>query len=437
MARTYTGKVPHPEAGLSPPCGAVVAWTPLINEHYQMSDRIRILSLSTVFPNPTEPGCGIFVSRRLEALASLPDGPEVKVLAPIQVMDYGNWRHRFWRASGVVRRRQQGPLDVRHLRWWYPPMRSILNPPCLFARVLPACLRLWWSGWRFDVIDAHFGHPEGVVAALLGIVFRRPFLVTMRGNERDFARIGILESWQQWAFGRSARMIAVAEPLRRFAIGLGAAEPKVVTIPNGVDATLFRPLDRAVCRAKLGIAAEAPVLLSVGYLVEPKGHHDIVRALARLRAAGRGAPVELVIAGGPGREGDFEPELRRIIADSGMADRVRMTGAVSPPELAEWMNAADLLCLASYSEGWPNVVLEALACGTPVIATNVGGVPEMITAADYGIIVAPRDDKALEQAIEEGFGREWDRAKVAEWGGSRGWEQVAREVWSQVRAVVG
>lgn len=401
-----------------------------------MSERIRILSLSTVFPNPTEPGCGIFVSRRLEALASLPDGPEIKVLAPIQVMDYGNWRHRFWRARGVKRRRQQGPLDVRHLRWWYPPMRSILNPACLFVRVLPACLRLWWSGWRFDVIDAHFGHPEGVVAALLGMLFRRPFLITMRGNERDFSRIAILRSWQRWAYARSARMIAVAEPLRRFAIGLGVPESNAVTIPNGVDGTLFRPLDRSACRAKLGIAPEAKVLLSVGYLVEPKGHHDIVRALARLRSAGRGAPVELVIAGGAGREGDFEPVIRRIIAESGMADRTRMTGAVSPAELVEWMNAADLLCLASYSEGWPNVVLEALACGTPVIATDVGGVPEMITAPEYGIIVPPRDSGALDRALEEGFERRWDREKVAGWGGSRSWGQVAREVWAQVRAAV-
>ncbi len=401
-----------------------------------MSDRIRILSLSTVFPNPTEPGCGIFVSRRLEALASLPDGPEIKVLAPIQVMDYGNRRHRFWRARGVVRRRQQGPLDVRHPRWWYPPTSSILNPAFLFARLLPACLRLWWSGWRFDVIDAHFGHPEGVVAALLGMLFRRPFLITMRGNERDFARIGILRTWQQWAFGRAGRMIAVAEPLRKFAIGLGVPESNAVTIPNGVDSTVFRPLDRSACRARLGIAPEAKVLLSVGYLVEPKGHHDIVRALSRLRAAGRGAPVELVIAGGAGREGDFEPEIRRIIAETGMADRTRMTGAVSPDELVEWMNATDLFCLASYSEGWPNVVLEALACGTPVIAANVGGVPEMITAPDYGIIVPPRDAGALEQAIEQAFGRQWNRAKVAEWGRSRGWGQVAREVWAQVRAVV-
>lgn len=361
----------------------------------------------------------------------------MKVLAPIQVMDYGNWRHRFWRASGVVRRRTKGPLDVRHLRWWYPPLRSILNPACLLARVLPACLRLWWSGWRFDVIDAHFGHPEGVVAAILGILFRRPFLITMRGNERDFARIAILYRWQKWAYSRAARMIAVAEPLRQFAIGIGVPEAKAVTIPNGVDSARFRPLDRAACRRKHGIAPDAAVLLSVGYLVEAKGHHDIVQALARLRASATGPAIQLIIAGGPGREGDFEPELRRIIRESGMEDRVRLTGAVSPPELAELMNAADVSCLASYSEGWPNVVLESLACGTPVVATRVGGVPEMITRPEYGIIVPPRDAAALESALAGSFSRSWDRALIAAWGASRGWEQVAREVFTQMREVVG
>ncbi len=388
--------------------------------------RLSCLSLSTVFPNPTEPGCGIFVERRLEALASLPDGPDVKVIAPVQVFDWGNRRHRFLRSRGVAWRRTQGPLEVFHPTWFYPPRGGAANAGFLAARIVLTAARLWTSGYRFDLIDAHFGHPEGVAAAVLGRLFQRPFLITMRGNEPLFAAAPSIRATQKWAFGRAARVIGVSRALSGFAESLGVARERSATIPNGVDGALYHPRDRAACREKHRIPAGSRMLLSAGYLVEGKGHHDIVRAVAKLRS--QGLPLELWIAGGPGREGDFEPAIRAAIAETGLGSSVRMIGAVPPTVLAELMSAADVLCLASYAEGWPNVVHEAMACGAPVVASSVGGVPEMIPDDVAGIVIPPRDAAALAEALRAAFSRQWDRAAIARMGRERTWTRVAGEV---------
>ncbi len=398
-----------------------------------MARPLRVLSLSIVFPNPTEPGCGIFVERRLEKLAER--GAVVKVLAPVQLLDWGNWRHRFLRARGVLGRRTRGPLDIYHPRWFYPPFSGALLGPILAIQMLPRCLRLWWGGFRFDLIDAHFGHPEGVAASILAGIFHRPFIITIRGNEPIHAQRRPRLWAQRWAFRRAARIIAVSAPLRRFAISVGVDPARAVAIPNGIDGNRYRRRDRAVARAKHGIDPARPLILSAGYLVEGKGHHHVVEALAGLHR--EGIPAKLVIAGGPGREGDFEPEIRAAIDRHGVAEHVTMTGAVSPEALAELMSAADLLCLASHTEGWPNVVHEAMACGTPVVATDVGGVPELISSPDRGIVVPPRDQGALQAALARALRRKWDPAVIEGWARARTWDNVAGEVLGVMEEVVG
>jgi glycosyltransferase involved in cell wall biosynthesis len=104
--------------------------------------------------------------------------------------------------------------------------------------------------------------------------------------------------------------------------------------------------------------------------------------------------------------------------------------------MAELLSAADVFCLASYTEGWPNVVNEALACGAPVVATHVGGVPSMVTSERYGFLVPPRDPNALRDALREALKRTWDRASISDWGRSRSWQQVAREVIDVMQSVV-
>lgn len=392
----------------------------------------RILSLSCSYPNPAEPGLGIFIQRRLQHLAAL---TELKVVAPFAVVQYANpngQRVRMGKSHCPTFRRD-GKVEVTHPRWFYPLSGGALIPFCLFVQLVYRLARMR-KKFPFEIIDTHFGYPDGIAGWLLSLALRVPFTMTFRGNEPKHSLHGINRYCMRQAVRRASRVFTVSERLRRFAISMGAEPAKVKTIPNGIDTALFFPRDRLECRVKHGFALDRPVILSAGALVERKGHHRIIQALKNLAA--EGIAVQLVIAGGPGREGHYEKKIRQVVSDLGLGTAVRFLGAVPPDVIAEVMSAADLLCLASTNEGWPNVVHEALACGTPVVATDVGAVPEMLRSRHYGLVVPANDQPALQRALHEALQTNWDRAAISDWGRARSWQQVALEVLQQMRTVV-
>lgn len=390
--------------------------------HPVTSGRLRVLSLSCVFPNTLDPQYGIFVRSRLQALGEL---AEVRVFAPIPLFDWA--RYAFRRREAVPEQRQDGNLQILHPRWFYPPLGGGFNAIFLFFRLLWPMLRLR-AEWQFDLIDSHFAYPDGIAAAMLSAVTGVPFSITLRGNEVMHARLPFRGVLIGWALRRAARVIAVSESLREFAIRKGVAEERVKVIPNGVHTGTFFPHDREAGRRKFGFVEGQRVILSAGSLIERKGHHHLIEALKELPE-----DVVLVIAGGPGREGSFEAHIRRMVAGCGYGHRIRLLGAVPPEEMGELMSAADLLCLASSREGWPNVVHEAMACGTPVVAAAVGGVPEMIQSEEYGLVVPANNQSALTGALRRALEYRWNRQKIAGWAHSRPWDKVAREVLRELQ----
>jgi len=382
----------------------------------------RILSLSLVYPNPQEPGLGLFVRSRLAAMARR---ARVVAIAPVPLIDYSNPRGRVRGSRGVPSSGQDGDVPVFYPRWIYPPGGTPANVACLFLRLLGTVARLK-RRFRFDLIDAHFGYPEGVAAALLAAVFGKPFTITVRGSEPMFGQHRYRGLCLDWALRRASAVIAVSESLRQFAISRGADPARTITIPNGIDASLFAARDRAACRASFGMGP-AKAIVSAGEMIEAKGHHLIVEALRALIDGGETA--ELYIAGDVARGGaPFRKELVERIRALGMESHVHLLGWVNRDRLADLMTAADVFCLASFTEGWPNVVNEALACGTPVVATRVGAVPQMLPSEDYGSIVPARNVAALEEALGRALARSWDRDRIAAWGRSRSWDTVAEEV---------
>lgn len=386
-----------------------------------------MLSLSSVFPNPLEPQHGAFVRSRLQAIAEWAD---VKVVAPVAAVDYSNPGGQWFANFSLPAARRDGPLEVFHPRWFFPPFGTPLNGPCMFLRLRPMLAALRRSH-PFDLIDAHFGFPEGVAAAMLARSAGCPFLVTLRGNEAIFAENAARRRTIIWALGRAARVICVSEELREFARSLGVEASRTAVIPNGIDAETFYPRDREAARARFGAPPQVPVIVSAGRLVEAKGHHILLEALRSL--AESGIPAQLLIAGGPCREDQFEAAIRGRIAQLGLEDRVRLLGAVTAADMPDLFSLADVFCLASFAEGWPNVVHEAQACGAPVVSTRVGGAPDMIPSPEFGYLVPPRDAAALERALREALSRNWDRETISGWGRSRSWRQVAREVLSEMR----
>jgi glycosyltransferase involved in cell wall biosynthesis len=239
----------------------------------------------------------------------------------------------------------------------------------------------------------------------------------------------------RWAFRQASRVIAVSEDLRQFAIAQGVPEERTVTIANGIDPDLFFRRDRALSRAKYGMAAERKAIVSAGELIEAKGHHLVAEALRNLLDEGYDA--ELLIVGSVGRGGSrFEEGLRQRVAQLGLAERVRFIGFVDRTSMAELLSAADIFCLASYTEGCPNVVNEALACGAPVVATRVGGVPDILVSERYGLMAQPQDLASLRDRLREALSRSWNHEDISQWGRSRSWQQVAREAIEVMQSIV-
>lgn len=389
-----------------------------------------MLLFSSVFPNTAQPHHGVFVRERMRGLMSgvEPSEAEVQVVAPTPWFPFVSGLRPGFRPV-VPREEVQDGIRVLHPRYLsVPGILKCLDGAFLFLSTLPTLIRLR-KAFPFEAIDAHFIYPEGLAAVLHGRVFRVPVLITLRGMLPLLVRYRLRRPQLRFALRRAARLIAVSGSLKEDAVREGVAPSRVRVIENGIDPALFAPMDRLEARRSLGLPEDGPLLVSVGTLAPRKGFHLVMEAMAGLRP-----DLRFAIVGGAGAEGAMEPELRSLAARLGLQDRVIFAGPRGRRELAAWYNAADLFVLASAHEGCPNVVLEALACGTPVVATPVGNVPELIEGVG---IVAERQLTALASAISEALSREWDRDAVHASIGSRTWEAVGREVMEEIRGATG
>jgi teichuronic acid biosynthesis glycosyltransferase TuaC len=296
-------------------------------------------------------------------------------------------------------------------------------PWLLYRAALPFLRRWLDEGRGVDAIDAHYVYPDGVAAVWLGRRLSLPVVITARGTDVNLIpRHAVPRRLIQGAFAGAAALIAVSAALKEAMVELGAAESTVTVLRNGVDTRLFHPpADRAALRARLGL--DCPTLLSVGHLIERKGHDLVIRALAALPGC------VLLVAG----EGPERSRLEALVAELGLNARVRLLGARPHAKMTELYGAADALVLASSREGWANVLLEAMACGTPVLATDIWGNPEVVRAPEAGVIVprsvdalaagargllAARPSRAATRAYAERFS--WDKTTAGQLAAFRG-----------------
>jgi glycosyltransferase involved in cell wall biosynthesis len=394
------------------------------------ADPLKILTLASVFPNPKEPHHGTFIRYRMQAVAKL---ATVKVIAPVAAVDYSNPDKEWFGNRSVAMARQDGDIEVLHPRWLFPPFGTPWNGPCMYW-ALAGMIEELRKRYPFDILDAHFGFPDGLAAARLAERLRCPFVLTLRGNEPIFGHSSWHRRAMSEAFRKASRVLGVSERLRQYAVELGADPARTRTVPNGIDADFFYPRDREGCRSRLGLASGTPMILSAGRLVEAKGHHLIIQALRRMKD--RGVDARLLLAGGACREDRFEQTIRRTVTELDLEKDVAFLGHVPKDQMVELMSAADVVCLASFAEGWPNVVTEAQACGAPLVSTSVGGVPDMIPSDKFGFMVPVKSVEALDSALTKALSREWDRKAISEWGRSRSWDQVAGEVLEEMRGSV-
>ncbi|HEY3570320.1 MAG TPA: glycosyltransferase [Thermoanaerobaculia bacterium] len=392
--------------------------------------RLKVLLFSMVFPNAAQPHYGVFVRERMRGL---PADVEVRVVAPTPWFPFAA-RLRPGLRPSVPREEDQDGVQVLHPRFLsFPGFLKCLDGLLMFLWALPTVIRLR-RDFRFELIDAHFVYPEGLAAALLGLVLRVPVTLTLRGMLPLLVPFRLRRPQLRFALKRAARVIAVSESLKRDAVALGIPAEKVLVIENGIDPQVFRPLDRVEARRSLALAKYGPLLVSVGTLAPRKGFHLVMEAMARLKR--RWPTLRFAVIGGDGPEGAMGAELRQLARTLKIETQVIFPGPRQREELAVWYSAADLFVLATAHEGCPNVVLEALACGTPVLATPVGNIPELLDSSEVGLVVE-RTVEALAAGLDKALERSWDRDRVRARVADRTWQAVGREVAEELEAAAG
>ncbi|OYY89444.1 MAG: glycoside hydrolase [Sphingomonas sp. 28-66-16] len=347
---------------------------------------LRVLTLSTLFPDVSRPNFGVFVERQTLGLAAR-DDVDLRVVAPIGVPPWPLSRHAHYRGfDGVPAHENWKGLDVRRPRFAALPATGGRFHAAMLARRLIPLLADLRRDFAFEVIDAEFFFPDGPAAITLGRHFGVPVSIKARGADIHLWGKGSTAT-QVVAAGRGAGgLLAVSAAMRRDMIAIGLPDDAIRVHYTGVDLDRFVPADRAVAKAALGVTG--PLVVSLGALVERKGHAIVIEAVARLPG------VNLLVVGAGPEQG----ALTALIARFGVADRVRLAGAMPHAALPELLAAADVMALASASEGLANAWVEALACGTPIVVTDAGGAAEVLTEPDYGRI-ADRTAPAFAEAI--------------------------------------
>lgn len=396
------------------------------------SHPVRTLLFSTLYPSAARPGHGVFVETRLRELLAR-GGVEARVVAPVPWFPSHHPRFgEYARHAATPAREQRSGIEVLHPRYPLPPKVGMTMAPLLLALgARGAVQRLRDEGFDFDLIDAHYFYPDGVAAALLARWFGRPFTITARGSDINLiATHALPRRWMQWAAAQAAACIGVSGALVEAMRRLGFPPQRLHLLRNGVDLQRFAPLPQAEARSRIGQPG-SPLLLSVGNLIPLKGHELCIHALGLLRRTHPGARL-VILGAGPERAA-----LLALAASLGLADAVTLAGTVPNAELAPWYSAADALLLASSREGWPNVLLEAMACGTPALATRVGGIPEVICSPAAGRLFRERSAEAIAATLADELATPRDRAAVRRHAEGFGWEATSRAQLQLFGAVGG
>lgn len=395
---------------------------------------MKVLTFSTLWPNHEQPLFGLFVKERIKALAKL---CELRVVAPVPwVPPVNALGERYYRYSRVPSREIQGDLDVYHPRYVTFPKILKSQDGAFMSMSVRGFIRKMHREFPFDIIDAHWAYPDGYAAGSLARELGVPFTVTVRGDDinvftQDEGRRGkIIHTLRD-----ADRIFAVCADLRDRVIEYGVQPEKVEVIGNGVDSSKFFPVDRGEARQRLGLPTDRKIILSVGHLCRLKGFHLLISVAEAMARSRDGRRVMLVIVGGDSETGASSSVLSKQIDDAGLQDTVRLAGPKSPDELAYWYSASDVFCLASSREGWPNVVLESLACGTPVVATRVGGIPEIIRSDRVGFLVE-RSVESFIQGIKRALDESWDRGYIVQYARQFSWENTAKSLYDAFGKII-
>lgn len=369
---------------------------------------MRILTISSLYPNNEDPKHGIFVENRLRNLVTDFPDIEASVIAPVPWFPIKSERFsEYSKFVDVAEQEHRFDLNIQHPRYIVVPKVGMLLTPYLMAFSLYFAIKKNIKEFgKPDLIDSHYFFPDGVAVGIVSKLLGIPFTCTSRGTDINLiADMPRPRKKIQKVIARAAKCMAVCQALTDKLAELGAKEP--VTLRNGVDLLFFHQVSEAkrnalknelVFKNKSSQINKYKILLSVGWLVERKGHHLIIEAMEQL-------PEYLLLIAGNGPD---EKSLKQLVNKHNLDERVVFLGSLSQTELKHYYQLADALILASSREGWANVLLESMACGTPVVATRIWGTPEVVQS-DVAGLLCDRSPESIAQTIGKLFADYPDR----------------------------
>ena len=371
---------------------------------------MKLLIITNLFPNKQEPNRAVFNKQQFEALSKL---CELKVVAPLP----------FFQCS-----KEQVPdvevidgIEVYHPRYLVIPKILRCTYGFFYYFGIKEVLKRIRKKFDFDVVLATWGYPDAFGAALVSKFLQKPLVVKVHGSDVNISSQYFLRRlMMKYAFNYANKVIAVSSTLKEKIIAMGINGDKIEVIGNGIDTDKFKPMDKRECREALGLPLDKKIILFVGNLVHVKGVDILIKAAKNLSDE-----FYVVLVG----DGKMKQGLRSMVNAGNYQAGVSFAGRKSHDEIPRWMNAADVFCLPSLNEGCPNVILEALACRRPVVASRVGGIPDLIKSKEYGEMVSPCDSEELAQALLNVLEKKWDPVFLRDRVTDLSWKKNADRVF--------
>ena len=373
----------------------------------------RIAVVTPILPVPQDMTRGRFIYETTRALAKQ---AEVRVFLTQAQYPQASWLQPSRHKSVVMADSYSLPgIEIETVTYPALPLISRVSN----GLVSGMALRRRIARYAPDILIGYWTYPEGAGAEYVGRKLGKPVVIGALGTDIN-DRHGLNAWLTRRTLQAADRIVFVSQAMTLHAIDTYGVRPeRCATVVNGINTAVFHPQDRSTCRRALDLPAQAPVIVYVGRLIEAKGLRELVASVTKLR---QNLPdLRTVLIG----EGPYLDTLKGLIAEAGLQEHIILAGGQLPEKVAQYINAADLLTLPSWSEGYPNVLVEALACGCPVVATHVGGIPEIVTPAN-GLLVNPKAVDDLASALSQSLKMTWDRPAISR-SMSRTWDDVARE----------
>lgn len=381
---------------------------------------MKVLIITNLFPNSKEPTRGIYNKQEFLELAKL---CEIKVVAPLP------WYYK----REVPKREDIDGIDVYHLRYFMMPKIARSLYGFFFFLSLVEKVKKIYENFKFDLIFAAWVYPDGFGSFLIAKALRTSIVIKVQGSDVNrHTKYYIRRKMISYTLRNSKKVIAVSKALKERMIEISVPEDKIIVISNGVDTSLFKPMDKEECRKKMGLPLNKKIILFIGNLVPVKGVDFLVEAFYKVSDTIK--DLILVIVG----DGHKKQTLWEKTKKLGLEKRINFVSKQSHNTIPLWINSCDVFCLPSLSEGCPNVILEAIACGKPIVASNVGGIPELLESNGNTILVTPGNSDELANAISNILGKRQLSGENTHrnFNIDYSWSQVARKTFDVINSSI-